>query len=430
MDTLPLEILLNIVHQISELDTLANLLVASPSAWRLFGQFGPKILNRCLDSTYIDKDTKTTIRIIAYIREGCLPVNNLGDLRRLVTNDSITHGCCRGGHKTIINNIGAQVYEGHEWFMHEQEIFSPARLPKECDCATVRGILASFRRITFLTMDCLNTHLQRFRQLRPRCAEDPDYSDKDLDMSGICNGNPPSVPVPRRDVGLPTWLEEQAVLRAFWRLQFVNDLRRALTHGVLKNWDDAQIAQLNSLSIPDVYDFAELNYDIEAASYCFDADLMGTQIAEHSLILMALEHMDRNPRVMPSTSWARVGPIFHPPLPNPDCPEHMQWTEQKELSTHWSEGLRRFTCTFDRLCGLDHESESVLLPPFQRLGLPIWSAERLDGYGLTSSGGVFSGQRGLHLVTWVSILGNEDVARFIAEEKRIKSEWGITFRVD
>ncbi len=366
------------------------------------------------------------IRTVAHIREGSVPVNTVEGLRRRITNESITHGNCRCGYDDYA--------EDDEWYMNLHELFSPATFPLHCSPATSRGILATFRRISFLTVNCLDFYLERFRELRPRRAVDPDWGPREVKIADICAGNPPSVPVATRDIGPPTWLEEQAVSRGFWRVQFVADLRQALRTGVIADWDDGEVAWLNAMSVPEVYGFEGLAYDLRWKASGPYTGLSDNEITEHSLILMAVDWLKRNPRAMPLASWRRVGSDFRPPPPFPiTTPARLRRTEQHHLSEYWGAGNRGFAYTFR---DFEHSGlKPALLAPYRELGFPIWCAERLEGYGLTSISSMNGGsahdmvRAAQNLLTWLSVLGEEDAAKFLATEcERCQHPWPMHAR--
>ncbi|KAF2148517.1 hypothetical protein K461DRAFT_65259 [Myriangium duriaei CBS 260.36] len=424
MEKLPPEILFKVLLEVTDLDTLASLLEASSTLWRLFDlRSSSAILERCLDSAYMDTDTKTVIRTIGYIREGCLPerVNSLETLRRHVTNDSITHRDCRGGNELMANMY--MDYNPEKWYMRVDDIFSPNILPEHCSPATLRSILATIRSITFRTMTCLDSHLSRFRALKPRRAADPAWDPKDVKVAQL--HEVPSIPMTIEDVGAPTWLEEQRVMRAFWRVQFVQDLRRAVRTGIVA-WATGDLAELYSLSVPDIYDFPGIERDFNDASSEVYSRISSQELTDLTLIHMAEEHLNQHPH-MPDPSWRRNGPDFVRP-PEPPPPPEVEWgepaqvvtrTDQDLLSDHWSTGSARFALTFKSIRG----SQTSAMVPYRRLGVPIWCKERLDGYGLVSIPMRGSGlaevihDAAQNLLTWVTALGAEDVSSLVAAEK-------------
>ncbi|GAM88120.1 hypothetical protein ANO11243_061510 [Dothideomycetidae sp. 11243] len=421
--SLPLEVLLNIVRQVTDLDTLANFLEASPSVSRLLGHGLSDVFERCLDAAYIDRDTKTIIYTTAYLRQGCLPVKSLDELRRRVTSDSITHRDCRGG-----GMMGD--YYADAWYVHEADIFTPTSLPKECPSAITRSMLATFRRTTFLTMTCLDLHLQRFRALQPRRAADPEWGPKDVDLSRLRDGRPVSIPIATHDIGPPRWLEEQFMARAFWRVQFVQDIRRALRIGLLADWSPQDIVQLNTLSMIGVYDLPGLELDMRRAASCGQNPLVFQDPSELTLIQIAKDYLEQNPGAGPSPSWRRTGPEYSRPLLLPPIPNRPPpWTDQDRLSDYWSQGSVRFANTFQRFqCGY---LKSLFLAPYRHLGIPIWCAERLDGYGLCSIRDMNNcspanmRDNAQHLLTWMSVLDKEDAARLVrfVQDKKILEEY-------
>ena len=108
--------------------------------------------------------------------------------------------------------------------------FRPDSLPENASPAMLRSILATNRRITCLTLDCLEAYLKEFKSTKPLHLVEEDYQ-----WQGV---RPWKEEVPHRmfqtkDIGPPSWAEEQRVYRAFLHLQVLWDIRYAATHSLL-----------------------------------------------------------------------------------------------------------------------------------------------------------------------------------------------------
>ncbi|KAF2148518.1 hypothetical protein K461DRAFT_297929 [Myriangium duriaei CBS 260.36] len=131
---------------------------------------------------------------------------------------------------------------------------------------------------------------------------------------------------------------------------------------------------------------------------------------------------------VPKPSWSRDGPEFFrppPPVPGPKPPRgppRIPRTDQDRLSDHWTQGTTKFVETFEKSRPV-FGSEEAFMMPYLRLGFPIWCKERLDQYGFFDiyTPGIYSPRiatsRMQSLLTWISVLVDEDVGKFVALEE-------------
>lgn len=76
-DHFPAEVTLEILYQLSDLETLDSIVRASPNAWRVFSQYGVDIMERVLDSGYIHKHSRVmTSSDESPLRLSCTPLQN------------------------------------------------------------------------------------------------------------------------------------------------------------------------------------------------------------------------------------------------------------------------------------------------------------------------------------------------------------------
>lgn len=399
-ERLPPEILLNILHQLTDLEALVDLLAASPSIWRLFNGYshGAAITDKALESSSMDIDTKTLIRTIAHTRQGALPVASISEVRRRVTNDSLTHRECRGGNEMISQVIGG--FEVDDWFMNIDKIFSPTSLAG-CAPAIIPGLLATFRHIRFLALSCLKQRLEEFRGLQPRRAIDTTWQDSGITITQLREGHIPSCPMTVQDFGAPTWSEEQGMLRAFWRIEFVNSLKSAVLKG-MEGWSDEDRAQLSSLSSVELFAFDDLKFDIQYASYGHYSGMLHLKIAEHSLLLTAEEYLAATRPTIQSPRWSR--PWSAAPYDEAD---------KLQTEDHWNAGIKCFSYLFYNPPMWWRLSEA-----YRRLGLFIWCKGRLDNHGFSAPRQRARDRDGQKLLTWVSVLSDTDLEAVVAKERR------------
>ncbi|KAF2150842.1 hypothetical protein K461DRAFT_280871 [Myriangium duriaei CBS 260.36] len=371
------EVLIDILGDISDLDSLDAILRASPVAWRVFDQHGVNILERVLDSGYIHVHSCTIIRTIAAIRTNCFPVVSIPDLQRRVTYDSLLHG----------RTFKAPV----------RDKFAPLELPKTSTIKVMRSIINTARRISFLTLGCLDSCLQRFSKSYP------------YDSS--------RVPHPAMVVYHPVWREEQIVYRGFWRIQLVQDLKKALKDGTVTGWEDHEIEALNNMSIEDIYQFADA--DREASRFesmaGYDSPLpMGCKTTEHNAVLSAEDYMKEKAAdaLSPPRSWFRAWPA--PPITCEDIKDLERC--HGDLYAAGTLGINIYEEAF-RDCP---EEIKPSFTPYRRLGFAIWTSERLIGCRFSPPTQQWQNNR--HFLK--KILPYEEAAKILQREDQ-ECIWGL-----
>lgn len=251
LETVPSEVLLNIVTRLPDLVSLDSLIRASPAAFRLFNDFAVEITECVLAAGFTHGYIRLIIRIIALIRSSILPIPDLLSFQERVTKavmkrgiELFIHNCGPGGPEEAMENEIRMAEEEDgptpttEALAHRlglfDDAFAPTHLDWDVSAAVLRSILASARSNTCLALDCLEASLARFRALTPQHPVDETiaFGKSDIPMSERrIEGRPCEV----YDVGPPSWSEEQRAMRACWRPQVFYDLQKAATHSML-NW--------------------------------------------------------------------------------------------------------------------------------------------------------------------------------------------------
>ncbi|GAM84992.1 hypothetical protein ANO11243_029950 [Dothideomycetidae sp. 11243] len=367
-ETLPPELLLNVALHLPDLECLDNLLRASPAFWRLFdgsSSFAVEIVDQALEAALLEPQTKTIIRTIAHAYSDSLPAANIDQLQRRVTNNSLTHRFCNGENVST----GAR-RQGQPWFHCLDEVFSPLKFPKNCRPSIVRHILMISRHVSFMTQDHLGELLSQFRKLRP--------------------------PKTVHDIGPPTWMEEQAVTRAFWRLEFARCIGEAARNGLL-TWDSHERNDLDFTDMHKFYNSRWLRRDIAHASSRRRYPIMLGQYTEHNILQELAQHYKSDP---PPTDWTRSQPAA---LPRPG--------DYDVLEDHWSPGEERIREL------IDDKAERKL--EHGRLGLSIWSAERLDGFGFIGIDCGSKEDREKVLRAWAGVADDAGATELRAHARRL-----------
>lgn len=223
LQDLPTELVALILTHVADIATLDSLIRAWPAAYRVFESSAVGITEAVLSSGYVCGHIRVIFRIIALLRSGTLPIPNLADFRRRVIVDAMRYP--------------SRVRSSRDGF-------APAFLAKETPPAVIRSLLATYRQVMSASLGCLTYHLARFKTLKPehpidRTIKNPVWGRDIPTWQSRPQGREFNV----RNVGPPSWTEEQRVNRAFWRLQLLYDLKRAASRGLL-DWPDDNKAAL------------------------------------------------------------------------------------------------------------------------------------------------------------------------------------------
>lgn len=197
LECLAPELVLMIATQLPDLISLDSLLRASPNSFRIFNHGNAvKITELVLSAGFTHPHIRVIICVMALIRSSTLPISlsTLDSFRKQVTLEAM-----------------------------ENRTSSPTHIFQNTTPAVLRSILATTRRITCLTLDCLEHYLARFRSLRPQHLVDREFHWHGIQPWEV---KPPRQSYQTQEVGLPSWVEEQRVFRAFWRIQMICDLKK------------------------------------------------------------------------------------------------------------------------------------------------------------------------------------------------------------
>lgn len=223
LENLASELALLIASQIPDLVTLDSLLRASPVFFRVFEENAVNMTESVLSFGHTHRHIQFIIRSAALIRSSKVPAPNLDHFMSWAT--------------------GRAMYKG---FKSLKSTISPYHLAKDTTPIVLRQILATNRKITSLALDCLQFYLARFRTLKP---------DHPIDKNFALGGYRRTKKVQgkrflAKEPGPPEWVEEQRVIRAFWRVQLVYDLKQSASS---LPWPEDDIAALLNMHPMEMY---------------------------------------------------------------------------------------------------------------------------------------------------------------------------------
>ncbi|CZR70294.1 uncharacterized protein PAC_20196 [Phialocephala subalpina] len=383
------ELLLPILKHLPDLECLDNLLGASPAAFRLFnihgGEIFEAILTECSNTNIIHKFTCALIRIDALVRSSSLPpeINCLISFQNLVRHESTPHR-----------------FNPPKWTL------GPTKISSQVPTNVLREVLATHRKITCLTISCLSFYLRRFTPLRPSHLVDKTYrfingatGASRSEYYPAWKENPALEPFPVVDIGHPTWVEEQRVFRAFWRVQLVHDMRAS------RAVPDGQFLKLDGMSVVDFYDIPLQTLIESPREPCFYQQVI---LLEHELIWSVVDYMAEDRRTIEGPDFLRTRRDWQIP------------TSQEPRDSKTMDDYSSLTCDLMyHISGWGHPMAGDASPIqhvpfvlFRRLGFAIWDEERLSKYGF------YGCQRGSLFAAWRSVLGPDE----IAEVERVNQE--------
>ncbi|OHF00120.1 hypothetical protein CORC01_04528 [Colletotrichum orchidophilum] len=376
LDHLPAEILERIIFSITDLRSIYHLVVASPAASRVFAssEVGPKALDYVFSGT-MSPHVVELIRLVSLIRTSTQrhpPASSLQDFVRKYTN-------CQGGSAPSVTSAAPNLASSLRG-QHPQ---------------LFRGILLTARRICCLAWACLEYYRSRWSSVTPAHLECPFAWGAGREKPW--RQNPSGKPYELQPIGPSCWMEEQRVMRGFWRLQLLFDVKVAASDGRL----DCTLEDSQREITPDA--------------------LFEGWTWQREEFLTVADFVER----------VQGGPVFSPdlrrlPAPPPGYDSAEKWQDpvllgvidprwsQEELSKHqppcWTFYVVRL------LKNPYSPVRGVPFWPYRQLGLAIWEEEKLEALELSykpyaSRGGKRPTSSGDQVFTWRSLLSPELIAK-------------------
>lgn len=454
------EILFQVLMQIHDLESLDNLLRVSPAASRLFDLRGVEIFESVLSSDpNIHKYTRALIRIIVLLRATALPlyVCDLTSFKYMLTQDTTAHR-----------------YEPARWEYETLE------LPGHTSIKALREVLGTNGRIQRLGVDCLRYYLEIFKELKPMHLVDKEYryppTSKPIQVNqGLTqlevlqdyvdriNSNQSFHPVDRikeqiykegwryeegpwlltpetmeadiQDIGAPSWIEQQRVLRTLWQIRLWHELKDAIGTSCI-TWPEKDISAIWQMKLEDLYDVpTRLPDDQWKAQLLADSDEArdigrdGELVIELLRTVVAFLSESREP-IKETTYLQLKGDWASSPLvedPEEWYPEDMDKPHQSIM--YWF--YTRMSGQPDKILGGEHLADPghplqhVEFGPFRKLGFAIWCRDRLCGYGFMPSGqdakARFEIRSSCH-TAWRSVMTEEERRKLIEVNERWEEE--------
>lgn len=309
-------------------------------------------------------------------------------------------------------------YEPPKWTLPPLRLLQPSGAAA-VSAPVLRGVLASHHRNEQLAIGCLNTYLPRFRALEPRHVLDPNFifsteipGPDGSEYLGAWRIQPETAPFPKRDIGPPTWCEEQRLFRAAWRVEVFKDLKAAAAAGHLKNWPAADHECLQ------FYNASDLLYNdtvtLIGGLLGDPSPLMQFIDVERELVYTMLDYLEGIEGAVEHIACPAGRTWPAPVASQQDILEVEDYTSAMALMfqrVHWE--------------GDGHICSSICSPLqhvpwdyYRRRGFAIWCEARMVGYGLVFTQFCFPDvaatddsdpSLGSILMAWKSILTEEEL---------------------
>lgn len=217
LDDLAPETLLQIMTELTDLDSLYNLILASPKAWRLFNEYSCLITESVLSSpdSLLAPGIQQFIRALILIRNSQKPFACPEDFVYFI-HKHMAKNTDNGIKYDDLDNLTAKVTASLA------AAITVDKPPNE----VLWSVVATARHVSVLTHGCLHFYLARIRS--------PSFTPKYLDYARNCvdpgDPTPPRMtdfegtPLVTADIGQPSWVEETRVSRALWFVQLAHEV--------------------------------------------------------------------------------------------------------------------------------------------------------------------------------------------------------------
>ncbi|KAF1924233.1 uncharacterized protein M421DRAFT_424871 [Didymella exigua CBS 183.55] len=207
--------------------------------------------------------------------------------------------------------------------------------------------------------------------------------------------------------GLPSWVEEQRMIKSFWRLQFFLELQGASNKGRLGTcWLGQEVEALSKSSPDGFYNM----FSFEQEQTLTACDFLGA-VTSGAINLVAAVH--NNAYRLPTIRWIEGAvprcSYVEPPSFKRNKDNFFQGPENLDAN-QMSYHFQRFMSSCDQY----EDAGSVLLAfpfqPWRKYGFAIWDGKRMADLGMRDpKGKSFLRNRMKYSFRWFSILTEEDL---------------------
>ncbi|KAF5520196.1 hypothetical protein CGCA056_v008179 [Colletotrichum aenigma] len=369
LENLPTEVLLQILAHIDDVHCLWNVITSSPASYRVFNQYSTEIFWQSISESIITPQTQDIIRFVIQLRAGAHKETGLDEIMRKI----------KDREAGIV--LGKSEETGYQ--------FANRDASKAPSLSVLRTVLSTASQVHCLTRSCIDHHLQQLIDAKAR-------------------GRLEWAPEDER-ARKPSWVEEQRVLRAFWRLQLIYELKLAVTTSRVRD-------------TPGVSDHVN---DFDMQSF-YDSSNSNLKVAYHE-VMTAIEYVRHLKARRRNSSDSETHRLPQLTWPAKDI-------EPSARRVPTSSAMRRSSLVLpaDGLWIVDSMSRGAHSPikyagfePYRALGFAIWDRHRLAELGLASppGHGRVTGL-GSYFSYWLRLLNARDLAQAEEVMREVENQGG------
>jgi len=295
----------------------------------------------------------------------------------------------------------AQTIAEADWVFATENIHSSGR---DQAAAAVRSLLASAANVHAWSHACLEHLIRKSMQLRPSTLIKLGRGPGRTHQEEFENAESQKDYIPQ-ETGPPSWVEEQRMMKSFWRLQFLLELQGAGHEGRLDAiWPRQEIDALSQSSADDFYDI--MGYEQEMI---FTARDFLDAVTSGSVTSVESDH--HNAYSLPTIRWVEGA------VSRCCCAEPLYFEMNKDI---FDQGADKINSTFAYRfwCAMTSKDDWLygmflrLWYPFQtwrKYGFAIWDDKRMVDLGMRNPRRSHFGANSIsYSFRWWSMLTEEE----------------------
>ncbi|USP82102.1 hypothetical protein yc1106_09376 [Curvularia clavata] len=269
--------------------------------------------------------------------------------------------------------------------------------------AAVRSLLATAENAHAWSHACLEHLIQKSMELRPSTLIKRGAGGTDQEKFEKAESHKDYLP---QYTGPPSWVEEQRMIKAFWRLQFFLELQGAGNKGLLgMYWSRQEVEMLSNGSMESFYDVFDFEREqILTACDFFRAVTSGT--------IALVKAIDKDAYRLSTIHW------IEGTVPRHSCAEPLSFGFNKDRFGQGPDYLDssplgyKFYHVMSSIQWLDGSPPLVGFPfqPWRKYGFAIWDDKRMADLGMRPPEGRRISKNYIsYCFRWFSILNEEDL---------------------
>lgn len=268
------------------------------------------------------------------------------------------------------------------------KFFGP--MPRDMSPQLLYGFVESAHTIHSIAHACLDFYIERSLNAKPQRMDDSDLQD-DKRIKSILNSQSrsPGQPFQPKAFGAPTYLEEQIVIRALWRLQLFLDMKTAYRTGTLTHWSEEDRNHLKTVAdIPEMARFfhdpgCKLNPTCQMEQILSVIDFVKETIEDpDGPIEEVLTRFLHRPHLAVRNKAYRLH-CFPKPIPTlEDISGRERLVDIDNKIEHRTIGCRFY---YLMIRNKNPPLKNISFAPWRKLGFALWQTERIVELGFLGS---------------------------------------------